>query len=269
VEIQKKGISEMARVSQKRIDKGCYWEQGIQLVSGCTKIGPGCFNCWAQALEDRFSGGDHKVRFHPDRLERVLRRQKPTTFAIWNDLFHEQVQTEWIHYALTVMAAVPRHRYLVCTKRTGRMREYDRTEYRLASTYQSEKGEQVIYFGTTVEHPTETWRATYLNRIPGIKRFLSIEPLLAPVLVPIEEPYLGEHVKPDQVIIGGESGAEARVCKASWIKKTLEDARQFGIPVFLKQLGQYDGEQRHPTKRSDPQSITEAIGECPRELIWK
>ena len=71
------------------IEKGRYWDEGIKLVSGCTRVSPGCKNCWSLVMENRFNKARCAVECHPDRLKRFNTR-KPKVFAIWNDLFWEE-----------------------------------------------------------------------------------------------------------------------------------------------------------------------------------
>lgn len=81
---------------------------------------------------------------------------------------------------------------------------------------------------------------------PGIK-FLSIEPLHEEVDLNLNDFVdMGHRVKDliDWVIIGGESGHDTgayryRPCNLKWIEKIVNDCKEAGIPVFVKQLGTY------------------------------
>lgn len=69
-----------------------YWTKAWSLIDGCTPVSPACENCWLEAMGERFqnigkanfNGG---VVIRKDRLEIPLKIKKPTTFAIWSDLF--------------------------------------------------------------------------------------------------------------------------------------------------------------------------------------
>ena len=56
----------------------------------------------------------------------------------------------------------------------------------------------------------------------------SLEPLLGPVVVPLWV---------DLVIVGGESGPNARPCNIEWIRSIVEQCREAGVPCFVKQIG--------------------------------
>ena len=41
----------------------------------------------------------------------------------------------------------------------------------------------------------------------------------------------------DWVIVGGESGPNARPCDIAWIRSIVRQCKDAGVPVFVKQLG--------------------------------
>lgn len=115
-------------------------EQTWNPVVGCQYVHEGCRNCYAATMTRRLEAmgqkdyvglttANHfngKVRCLPDRLDIPLRRRKPTEYFVnsMSDLFHPDVPFEFIDRVFAVMALTPRHRYMVLTKRAGRMREY-------------------------------------------------------------------------------------------------------------------------------------------------
>ncbi|MCX5671302.1 MAG: DUF5131 family protein [Planctomycetota bacterium] len=126
-----------------RIDiaKGRYWDRAWSLVEGCTQASPGCYRCWSAAqahrygkggATDRVGGIDEPPRFvgnvrcREDRLRLPLTVKRPTVWAIWNDLFHEQVPFDFIDKAWDTMWLCRRHTFLVLTKRPARMVEFIR-----------------------------------------------------------------------------------------------------------------------------------------------
>lgn len=125
------------------ISKGRYWDEGIQLIDGCTPCSPGCRNCWSAAMAHRFRRGicfdgkvdlsvtnytdkngkfNGRIRCNPDRLARFNTR-KSKVFAIWNDLFHEGVPDSFIHETIGNMTrdCVSKNDFLILTKRPERM----------------------------------------------------------------------------------------------------------------------------------------------------
>ncbi len=88
-------------------------------------------------------------------------------------------------------------------------------------------------------------RLAHLLRCPAAVRFLSLEPLLGPI--DLGEAHVkacpvrgaGKHVCPnvDWVIVGGESGPNARPCNVAWVRSIRDQCKAAGVPVFVKQLG--------------------------------
>ena len=96
-------------------------------VTGCTRVSPGCENCyidWAPPfrIEGRHFtdstgarshaiGSTTGVRLHPDRLDQPLRWRRPRKVFVnsLSDLFHDEVPDEYIARTWAVMALTPRN----------------------------------------------------------------------------------------------------------------------------------------------------------------
>lgn len=292
-------VSQTSVINKNRLDKGLYWQRAWSLVSGCSPVSPGCRNCWSarethmrefnpnekirlrnQGLTDglKFNG---VVRFNEDLLYLPSRIKKPTVFSVWNDLFHRKVSGVDIVSAFLEMELSPRHQFLLLTKRIDRAGNF------FHQSYFPKRNN--LWIGTTAED--QEWadkRIPVLLSIPGIKRFVNLEPLLGPVKFRwapyfwqftgmTYREYLEKNEGVDQyeslklldgVIVGGESGPKARPCKPEWIRSIIEQCRAADVKCFVKQLGANDGIQRHRSKRADEETIREVLGECPRELPW-
>lgn len=117
------------------------------IVLGCARKSPGCDGCYAIVSATIRAGNPHpkigplyaglthrnaegrldwtgEVRTVPERLGDPLRWRKPRRVfpTSQGDLFHAKVPTEFIAEAFAVMAATPRHSYLITTKDQARMR---------------------------------------------------------------------------------------------------------------------------------------------------
>ena len=82
----------------------------------------------------------------------------------------------------------------------------------------------------------------HLLRIPAAKRFVSYEPAIEPVdfskwITEGASESDGERSRIHQIIIGGESGPNARPCNIEWIRSTIKQCREAGVKCFVKQLG--------------------------------
>lgn len=110
------------------------------VVTGCTKVSPGCDRCYIdRSAPFRVEGrtflpiradGESKVGqstgvlLHPDRLDQPLRWRRPRRVFVNSlaDLFHDDVPADYIARVFAVMALAPDHIFQVLTKRHGRMK---------------------------------------------------------------------------------------------------------------------------------------------------
>jgi len=84
--------------------------------------------------------------------------------------------------------------------------------------------------GVTVEEQDYTYRIKHLQKTGAKVKFLSLEPLLAPISdLPLE--------KIDWVIVGGESGPKSRPMKKEWALDIRNQCQEKRVPFFFKQWG--------------------------------
>src|SRR5438874_108737 len=152
-------------------------------VTGCTKVSPGCKNCYAERLALRLQAMGNpryrdgfKLTLHPDQLTLPLRWKDPRRIFVnsMSDLFHEDVPEEFIGRAFDIMAQAHWHVFQVLTKRSKRLAE-------LAPRLLWPSN---IWQGVSVENARYTSRVADLLRVPAAVRFLSIEPLLGSIPQP-------------------------------------------------------------------------------------
>ena len=198
-------------------------------VTGCTKISPGCKNCYAERMAKRLQAmGVRQYRnafslaIHDDVLALPLRWKAPRRIFVnsMSDLFQEAIPLKFIQRVFTVMQEAPQHQFQVLTKRPELALDYaDRLPW-----------PENVWMGTSVETAQYVHRIRTLQRIPAHIRFLSVEPLLGPIpRLPIS--------KIDWVIVGGESGPGARPIKEEWVTQIRDRCRTYGVPFFFKQWG--------------------------------
>jgi protein gp37 len=137
-----------------------------------------------------------------------------------SDLFHEDIPDEYIARVFATMQAAHWHTFQILTKRSDR----------LASVASSLPWPQNVWMGVSVESPDYTFRIAHLVGVPAAVRFLSVEPLLAPIP---EIRLKGV----DWVIVGGESGPKARPMRADWVRQIKRRCEEMEIPFFFKQWG--------------------------------
>lgn len=98
-----------------------------------------------------------------------------------------------------------------------------------------------VWMGTTVENQEMAdKRIPELLKIPAKVRFLSCEPLLGPIALVNKRNWLAQDSDEPNihwVIIGGESGRNARPCNVDWIRYIVSQCKDADVPCFVKQLG--------------------------------
>jgi protein gp37 len=198
-------------------------------VTGCTKISPGCDNCYAERLALRLRAmgqpnykNGFAVTMQPHMLNLPLRWKMPQTIFVnsMSDLFHRDVPTDYILRVFDVMNEASHHRFQVLTKRSQRLM---RLSSRLTWTPN-------IWMGVSVENETFTFRIDHLRETEAHIKFLSLEPLLGPL----------QHLDLkgiDWVIVGGESGPGARPMERTWVRSIRAQCRGARVPFFFKQWG--------------------------------
>lgn len=105
-----------------------------------------------------------------------------------------------------------------------------------------------VWLGVSVESQEYVWRLDALQEAPQQVpvHFCSAEPLLEPLgLLPVLGP-----TGINWVIIGGESGGQARQCHVEWVRRLVSQCREADIATFVKQLGRHPAGM-HPLPLAD------------------
>lgn len=230
-------------------------------VTGCSKVSQGCKNCYALRDWPRLANNPKTIYFgrqftdvaiHKERLQQPLRWTKPRLIFVnsMSDLFHESVPDEFIDQVFAVMALSEKHIFQVLTKRPERMCQYLNNPNRrhLIGDFGILKWPLPnVWLGVSVEdQQTADQRIPILLETPAAVRWVSAEPLLEPV-------DLGDAVNHlDWLVIGGESGKDARPFDGEWAASLLDQC-EGKVPVFVKQMGahfRYQGERKYLDHRA-------------------
>ena len=207
-------------------------------VTGCDRVSPGCDNCYALTLakrlkamgspryqndgDPRTSGPGFGITCHEDLVELPLHWRKPRLVFVnsMSDLFHPEVPDEFIARAFDTMKTADRHTFQILTKRPQR----------LAQMAHQLPWPSNVWMGVSVENARYRFRIDHLRRVPAKVRFLSVEPLIADVG---ELDLTGIH----WVIVGGESGHNARPIKEEWVTSIRDQCVAAEVAFFFKQWG--------------------------------
>lgn len=229
------------------------------------------------------------------------------------DLFHEDVPDAWIDMVFAVMALSPQHTFQVLTKRAKRMREYltDPAVVRRVYTLVCEMTVELelfvaliaareheqkappapriyldlwplpnVWLGVSAERQQEAdERVSELLATPAAVRFVSAEPLLGPIDFGQQQDSLPSNAwltwldGLDWIIVGGESGPDARPMHHTWARSIRDQCAAAGVSFFFKQWGEWtpicamdDGQSDRyfdPPPERDPEAIRRCrIGQC-------
>ncbi len=232
---------------------------------GCQKVSPGCTNCYAETLSARFYNGlwreqrrrvqDWSLPAKVDRRAAREGRRLRLFVASMADVFDDHpAVTEWRSEALRLLATLRNVDVLLLTKRPENILrmvppEWDET------TVDWAEWPAHVWVGTTVEDQQRAdERIPHLLGVPARVRFLSVEPMLGPVRLPLscavpgfatsgcvgEDGACGVGVSGIHwVIAGGESGAKARPSHPDWFRSVRDQCRSAGVPFLFKQWGEW------------------------------
>jgi protein gp37 len=248
-------------------------------VRGCSVVSEGCRNCYAMAVAARFSGpgmayeglayrngsGPHwtgETRLIQEHLEDPIRWKAPRRIFVnsMSDLFHESLTETQIQNVFSVMESARRHVFQVLTKRPQRMFDFVKKFdgwLKYASDYpgQLSFAERFahVWLGVSVEdQKTADERIPLLLQTPAAVRWISAEPLLGPVdLFTLDGEYKDDDESNrrvfcrlidgvDWIVVGGESGPNARPMHPDWARSLRDQCETAGVPFFFKQWGQLE-----------------------------
>ena len=206
-------------------------------VTGCDKISPGCENCYAEKFAHRlqrmskpkYANGFEVVQ-HPASLDEPLhiKGRKRIFVNSMSDLFHPEVDYDFINRCVQTMWLTPQHTYQVLTKRPKTAAHWHRYQW-----HKNRHGVVLppnLWLGVSIEDREHLWRLQELVSLPAAIRFLSLEPLLEDL-----EDFNLSGI--DWVIVGGESGPGARPMHADWVRRIRDQCAKESVPFFFKQWG--------------------------------
>ena len=219
-------------------------EQTWNPTTGCSKVSPGCQNCYAEVMARRLKAMGARgykngfiLTLQPHRLQDPLLQKKRTIYFVnsMSDLFHENVPDDYIREVFEVMRKTPQHTFQVLTKRAERMARF----------FQSHPVPDNAWLGVTVENRKHGLpRIAALQRIKAPIRFLSLEPLLEDLgtlnLTDIQ-----------WAIVGGESGPKARPMKPVWAERIKKQCHDQRVRFFFKQWGGWGADGIKRSKKAN------------------
>ena len=225
---------------------------------GCTKVSAGCKHCYAEKLDSRFKGNHwgptatrksmseaywkQPLKWNADAGKAGVRAK--VFCASMADVFEGpdtcQDAESWAIIEAArlrlwgLIAATPNLDWLLLTKRPEKVMPILNLHLDNWTGPDPDGGDAPanVWLGTSVNDCNDLHRINYLCTVPATVRFLSIEPLLENIgtlnLIGI-----------DWVIVGGESGPNARPMNPNWARSIRDQCQDADIPFFFKQWGEW------------------------------
>ena len=204
---------------------------------GCTKVGPPCDNCYAEALSNRYgwvTWGPHGERkrtapanwrkpYAWDKAAKTAGVRHRVFCASLADWLDNQVSDSWREDLALVIEGTPNLDWLLLTKR---IQNFDKH-----APWHDDDIPANVWLGITCGSQAEFDRDyPWLSELQSVVRFISYEPALSPLK------YIYGKPPPDWIICGGESGPRAREMDEQWARDVRDHCSTDSIAFFMKQM---------------------------------
>lgn len=204
------------------------------LWHGCHKISAGCMHCYMYRRDSRY-GLDSSVVTKTSSFYLPMQRRRsgeykltpadnPIYTCFTSDFFVEEADA-WRQEAWEMMYARYDLHFFLITKRIHRL------EQCLPPNW-GDGYDNVTIACTTENQDRVDYRLPIYLAAPIKHKYIICEPLL-------EEVHLEKYLTPaiTQVVAGGESGPEARICNYDWILSLRRQCKEAGVSFMFKQTG--------------------------------
>lgn len=215
---------------------------------GCVKISPGCKNCYMYRDKARYGQDGRNIhRSAKATFDKPLKWQREVErgdrighdrlvfTCSWSDWFLEEADA-WRDEAWAMIRACPDLVFQVLTKRAERVHDH------LPAGFVAEYSN--VWLGVSIEDQRNAeQRIPHMGGWQARIRFLSIEPMLAPMdlrkgIYAVGKQVVGTSLESlDWAILGGESGSAARPFDLAWARAVIAQCQAAGVLVYVKQLG--------------------------------
>jgi protein gp37 len=200
---------------------------------GCTKVSEGCLNCYAEKWATTWGKSQGIIWNNPPKLsssiwnnpkkwnEKVVGTRETVFCASIADVFDANAPEEWRERLWQLIKETRNLAWLLLTKRPQNIEKFLPREIMELEN---------VWLGCSIENQLRAdQRLPIMRSLPTPRTFLSVEPLLEEVSFPLEGI--------SWIIVGGESGNEARSFHLEWAIALKEQADREKVPFFFKQAG--------------------------------
>lgn len=251
---------------------------------GCSKMSPACDHCyaevstparalgiaWGPAAERRRTSQANwgqPLRWHARRgeFESTHNRRQRVFCASLADVFDNTVDPQWREDLFELIRATPSLDWLLLTKRIGNASSMLPPDWGA--------GWRNVWLGATVCDQAEADRdVPKLLSVPAAIHWLSVEPLLSRISLnptwlcgdPFDtqpQPHLGSE-QVDWIVVGGESGPNARPMHPIWPRILRDRCREARVPFLFKQHGEWLPAMDANSAQLDGSTSRHWLGQC-------
>ncbi len=242
----------------KDYNKITWTEKTFNVVWGCTKVSPGCRNCYAASMSKRLGFSQDGEReflwgksgitasgkgWMMEKGRRIFPEANLQQLIQWNrmaeannsmlivfignmnDMFEDHpVTRRELAKLWDVVRETPNIHYQFLTKRPENIRECLPKDW-----FDFDNGYPNVWLGCSIENQSVAFRFDkYLADIPAPVKFISYEPAIGP-LTDLRWDKL------DWIIAGGESGPGHRPLDLQWAREVRDLAAKNNVTFFFKQ----------------------------------
>lgn len=207
---------------------------------GCTKVSPGCDNCYAEVLDNRW-GDSHWGKGVPRRTFGDAHWNEPLKWnrlaeksgkpwrvfcASMADVMDDEAPAGQRERLWELIDTTPHLTWLLLTKRPQRYMRYLPKEFKRGNVWLGMSAENQQMFNVRADHLIEA--SVYRDTIA----YVSYEPALGPLTLSVRPNWVL-----DWLICGGESGSGRRPMEQSWAENIKRECEERGTKFFMKQMG--------------------------------
>lgn len=200
---------------------------------GCHKFSPGCANCYVFRGDAKYGRNSGTVRKTGDFYLPVARDRRGAfkipagelVYTCFTSDFLLEDADEWRKEVWQMMRLRKGLKFLFITKRIHRLAECLPPDWG--------EGYENVHICCTCEDQTRAdERLPIFLEAPILHKSIICEPMLGEIDL---SRYLGKWC--EQVVVGGESGENARECRYEWVLSLREQCVAAGVPFWFKQTG--------------------------------
>lgn len=202
---------------------------------GCKKISPGCYHCYVYERDAEFGRKSNIIKKTANfelplkrtrsKEYKLLPQEEPVYICMSSDFFIDEAD-DWRRDVWKMIKMRSDLHFGIITKRIERFWDCIPEDW--------ERGyENVTVYCCCENQSRADHRIPLLLRAPICHKRVIFEPMLEEIHI---EHYL-EEGQIEQVVCGGEFGANARICNFGWILSMMEQCVQYDVAFRFQQTG--------------------------------